>query len=65
MCKTPGGVAYTPIVDPKTNVKYCDERSDAAKSAPQGQCVSQRPANITGGTVDIIFRGFLSDPSAT
>lgn len=64
-CKTPDGTAYAPIVDPRTNIAYCDERSDAGKSTPQGQCVSQRPGGVTGGTVDIIFRGFLPNPWAT
>lgn len=65
MCKTPGGTTYAPIVDGKTGIKYCDERSDPSPSNPQGQCVSQRAGNVTGGSVDIIFRGFLPDPWAT
>lgn|GEM_PF-2529339 len=65
MCKTPGGTAYAPIVDPKTNVAYCDERSDPGKNEPQGACVSQRPGGVTGGAVDIIFRGFLPNPNAS
>jgi hypothetical protein len=62
MCKTPTGKAYVPIVDPKTAIAYCDERSDAVPASPQGQCVSQRPGGVTGGTVNIIFRGFLPNP---
>lgn len=65
MCKTPGGTPYSPIVDPKTNIAYCDERSDAGNADPQGMCVSQRPGGVTGGTVDIIFRGFLPNPNAS
>ena len=65
MCKTPGGTPYAPIVDARTNIKYCDERSDPTQSSPHGQCLSQRAGNVTGGTVDIIFRGFLPDPWAT
>jgi hypothetical protein len=64
VCKTPGGTAYAPIVDSKTNIAYCDERSDASKTSPQGECVSQRPGGVTGGTVEIIFRGFLPNPWA-
>jgi hypothetical protein len=65
MCTTPGGKSYAPIVDAKTGIAYCDERSDAGAASPQGQCVSQRPGGVTGGTVNIIFRGFLPNPRAS
>jgi len=58
-CKTPGGRTYPPIVDPATKVQYCAELSDASTKDPQGLCVSQRPGNVTGGTVAITFNGFM------
>ncbi|NJL29788.1 MAG: hypothetical protein HC897_18800 [Thermoanaerobaculia bacterium] len=58
-CVTPKGTKYAPIVDSTTKAKYCDERSDASTTYPQGQCVSQRPGNVTGGQVAITFSGFL------
>lgn len=58
-CTTPGGTTYAPIVDPKTGAKYCDERSDASTAFPQGQCLSRRPGNVTGGQVAITFSGFM------
>lgn len=61
-CTTPGGASYDAIVDPVSKKQYCDERSDSTKAYPQGQCVSQRPGNVTGGTVQIFFAGFLHKP---
>ncbi len=58
-CTTPGGHTYPPIVDSSTNIQYCAELSDSTQAAPQGLCVSQRPGNVTGGTIAITFNGFL------
>ncbi|HEX8618610.1 MAG TPA: hypothetical protein VF911_13580 [Thermoanaerobaculia bacterium] len=57
-CKTPKGVSYPPIVAPN-GTQYCSELSDAPNGQPQGLCVSQRPGNVTGGTVAIKFSGFI------
>jgi hypothetical protein len=62
-CTTPGGLAYPPITDPNTKIQYCAEISDPTATAPQGLCVSQRPANVTGGTVAITFNGFRAADS--
>lgn len=61
-CATPDGVPYDTIVDPTTKLRYCDERSDASASYPQGQCVSQRPGKVTGGAVAVTFNGFYKVP---
>jgi hypothetical protein len=58
-CTTPGGSQYSPIVDPTTGTQYCDERSD-----PPGQCLDQRTANVTGGTIAFTFQSFYP-PSAS
>ncbi|HEX8955018.1 MAG TPA: hypothetical protein VF798_02015 [Burkholderiaceae bacterium] len=63
-CRTPDGASYAPIVDPKTGIAYCDERSDPGRSDPQGLCVSQRTGGVTGGVVNIVFRGFMPNPYA-
>jgi hypothetical protein len=61
-CVTPGGTSYSPISAPG-GPSYCDERSDASPNFPMGQCVIQRPSNVTGGTVAVTFTGFCSDAS--
>ncbi len=54
-CTTPKGTQYPPIVFGKTN--YCAELSDVAT------CISQRPAGVTGGAVEITFSGFYKPAS--
>lgn len=62
ICTTPQGTHYSPMLY-KTGVLYCDERSDATQANPQGQCVSQRPGGVTGGTVAITFNKFYNPPA--
>lgn len=62
-CTTPGGTQYPPISYGGTN--YCAELSDTSSTYPQGQCVSQRPGGVTGGTVAITFSHFYNPGSAT
>jgi hypothetical protein len=62
-CTTPGGTQYPPIVFQGTS--YCPELSDSSTAYPQGQCVSQGPGGVTGGTVAFTFKDFYKPASAS
>lgn len=62
-CATPKGIQYPPIVFGETS--YCAELSDSSSTYPQGRCVSQRPAGVTGGAVAITFIRFYNPSTAT